>query len=544
MNESKNLLALVIRYCLWYYLYMEKGRYILVAIFLLAVGAVCFSADSEQVDFVPSRLAVCSPWYYVSPTDIDLQASYCGFDPAQKKRIAKLSIGEKALDMIENADEVVLASVFLFDVLYAEGKPEMDIVSKLTDLLVKKRSENPDFSVVIMLDPINRAYNNRRGPAVKRLSASGADIFYSDLVSTNSATALGVGETLRDGLRLADNLSFGVVSKVLSVVASPKIPIKNDLDEDGISIEALWNAAAIKANHRKLLVTDSGDTYEALVSSANPHNASAGSANYSISVKGDFAKYIYMNIRADVELSIKLDYAYWSDPSAKYRESFLKDKLPAFKTSSYLAGFKSKKTPIGVRYITEGQIRREILRLLAAAKDDDEIRIQMFYLSDIEVVDAIADAAGRVKKPVRLILDPSKDAFGKIKDGTPNRQVAAYLMQKKKDLGLNIEIRWYDTHGEQNHAKIMSITNPKADKYEVITGSANWTGKNLKDINMESNVSLKDAKGVCGKFNGIFDKFWTNSDGLVYTIKYEGKYEKHAGMSKWLDGEKWGYVSW
>ena len=90
----------------------------------------------------------------------------------------------------------------------------------------------------------------------------------------------------------------------------------------------------------------------------------------------------------------------------------------------------------------------------------------------------------------------------------------------------------------------MSITNEKTDKYEVITGSANWTGKNLKDINMESNISLKDAKGVCGKFNGFFDKFWTNSDGLVYTIKYEGKYEKHTGMKKWLDGEKWGYVSW
>jgi phosphatidylserine/phosphatidylglycerophosphate/cardiolipin synthase-like enzyme len=184
------------------------------------------------------------------------------------------------------------------------------------------------------------------------------------------------------------------------------------------------------------------------------------------------------------------------------------------------------------------------LRLLAAAKGDDEVRIQMFYLSDIDVVDAIADAAGRVNKPLRLILDPSKDAFGKIKDGTPNRQVAAYLMDKKKKGDLALEIRWYETHGEQNHAKIMSIINEKTDKHEVITGSANWTGKNLKDINMESNVSLKGAKGICDKFNGLFDRFWTNSDGMVYTVEYEGKYQKHTGMSKWLDGERWGYVSW
>lgn len=522
---------------------MVIGRYIPVFI-LLALPAVCFSADSEQIDYVPGRLSVSSPWYYVSESDIDLQASYCGFDTVKKKRISNLTIGKKALEMIEKADKFALASVFLFDVLYADAPPEMDIVKQLTDLLVKKRAQDPDFSVIIMLDPINRAYSNRRGPAVKRLAKSGADTFYSDLVSTNSATALGVGETLRDGLRLVDNLSLGVIGKVLGVVASPKIPIKNDLDEDGISIEALWNAAAIKANHRKLLVTDSGDTCEALVSSANPHNASTGSANYSISVRGDIAKYIYMNIRKDVELSIKLDYAYWSDGSASYKSRFLEDKLPAFKTASYLPAVKTEKTPIGIRYLTESRIRKEILRLLDAAKPNDQIRIQMFYLSDIEVVDAIAETARRLSNPLRLILDPSKDAFGTIKDGTPNRQVAAYLMEKKKKENLNIQIRWYETHGEQNHAKIMSITNEKTDKYQVFTGSANWTGKNLKDINMESNVSLKGAKAICEKFNGLFDKFWTNSDGLVYTIRYEGKYQKHTGMSKWLDGEKWGYVSW
>jgi len=184
--------------------------------------------------------------------------------------------------------------------------------------------------------------------------------------------------------------------------------------------------------------------------------------------------------------------------------------------------------------------------MLENARQDDIVRIQMFYLSDFKVIKAIIKTAKRLKKPMLIILDPSNDAFGMKKDGTPNRQVAAYLMKKKKQHGLNLEIRWYDTHGEQNHAKIMSITNtePARQKYELINGSANWTGKNLKDINLEANICLKGSKKVVNKFNTLFDLFWWNSDGMAYTIGYQGKYEAHTGLNKWKDGERWGYVAW
>ena len=74
--------------------------------------------------------------------------------------------------------------------------------------------------------------------------------------------------------------------------------------------------------------------------------------------------------------------------------------------------------------------------------------------------------------------------------------------------------------------------------------TANWTGKNLKDINLESNIAVKGSKKIVNKFNSLFDLFWDNSDGMIYTIDYQGKYETHAGMDKWRSGENWGYVSW
>ena len=100
------------------------------------------------------------------------------------------------------------------------------------------------------------------------------------------------------------------------------------------------------------------------------------------------------------------------------------------------------------------------------------------------------------------------------------------------------------THGEQNHAKIMSVTNPVENKYQLLTGSYNWTGKNLNNINMESDIFIKGSKKLTTQLNDLFDKFWTNSDGMIYTIQYKGKYQKQAGIKKWLNGEKWGYVSW
>jgi hypothetical protein len=523
-----------------------KPMSIIVSMPLLILFALCPPIQAKEYDLAPRRLTVESPVFYVSENDIDLQASYSGFDPNTQKRFSRLTINRKVMEMINDSNRVILASIFLFDIIYSDQQPQIDIVNEITNAIIEKKKSDPSITVVFVLDPINRAYGHRIGPAVKRLLENGVDIFYSDLVPTKSATTLGIGELSRDALRFVDNLSFGSIGRALSVVTRQKLPLPNPLDEGGTSIESLWNVLALKANHRKLLVTDNQEIYEALISSANPHNASIPSANYSVSVKGELAKYIYMVIRQDVIQSKKMHMVDWSNKSKDYKEKFLTDVLPAIAPSGFQVPGPSSSRPVGVSFVTESRIRDKVIEMLEGVKADDHVRIQMFYLSEFKVIDAIVNAAKRLKNPMRIILDPNKDAFGKVKDGTPNRQVAAYLMKKKKELGLNLDIRWYDTHGEQNHAKIMSITSAdeQAPKYELINGSANWTGKNLKDINLEANVYVRNSKKIIDKFNKLFDMLWGNSDGMIYTIDYKGKYEAHTGMNKWRDGEKWGYVSW
>jgi len=138
---------------------------------------------------------------------------------------------------------------------------------------------------------------------------------------------------------------------------------------------------------------------------------------------------------------------------------------------------------------------------------------------------------------IAFILDANKDSFDMEKDGTPNRQAARYLLRKARETGGELEFRWYSTHGEQNHAKTMSITNPSAGRHWITTGSANWTGRNLAGVNMEANVVVDGAPALNSKFNDDFDLFWTNRDGNEYSLHYDAFKDATAADAKWRRGE-------
>ena len=190
----------------------------LLFILLLAIvfGAAGCSGDAENVyDITAKRLTVRSPWFAVGVDDVELQASYSGYDIEKQERFSRLAIGDKALEMIAGANDVILGTAFLFDILSMESAPYRDIVEELTTELIKKKQQNPDIVIAIVLDPINNGYSKRVSPAAKRLIENGVDIFYSDLISTKSATRLGVMHHFRRGLRFADTLMLGVLTPAL-----------------------------------------------------------------------------------------------------------------------------------------------------------------------------------------------------------------------------------------------------------------------------------------------------------------------------------------
>lgn len=491
----------------------------------------------------PRRINNESNWFRVNEDDVDLHLNYTGVRP-DGEQLVHLEIGDKAMDMIRNADRLVVASVFLFDSIYAkDGDPMRDIVQELTDLLVAKKQATPGLHVAIILDPSHRAYGHRVSPSEKRLRDAGIDVFYSDLLEElKRASLLGIREGLGHGARWIHSIPIPGLHQVEKVIFSPaRIKLPPRMDEEPITLEMVYNALLLKANHRKLLVTDvHGEGMEALVSSANPHNASVRFPNHALSVRGEPAWYMYRVLREDIAQSIRLgEHTHWHDAvDTAYVTSYLDEQLPPMPAPEATA---VPENPVQIRFVSESRIADAVVERLGAVQADDEIRIQMFYLSYRPVVKALVRASRVVRRPICILLDPNMDSFNMKNDGTPNRQVAHWMRNKSRHRGA-LTFRWYNTRGEQNHAKSMCITNPDPRRNWLTTGSCNWTGRNMNGVNMEANLVVRGSVGLNQAFNQHFDLLWTNRDGNLYSLDYED-FADHGGYLKWTLGEKPFYYS-
>ena len=128
---------------------------------------------------------------------------------------------------------------------------------------------------------------------------------------------------------------------------------------------------------------------------------------------------------------------------------------------------------------------------------------------------AFKEAIGRGAQ-VRLLLDVNRDAFGREKNGIPNRAVAAELMELEKDG--QVDVRWAATHGEQFHAKVLRIFGERQNI--LCLGSANWTRRNLDNLNLEANLLFEDAPSIGAQFDAYFETLWANSAGFEESLPY------------------------
>ena len=180
--------------------------------------------------------------------------------------------------------------------------------------------------------------------------------------------------------------------------------------------------------------------------------------------------------------------------------------------------------------LTEGAIRESLIEKLDASRTGDAIDIAQFYFSDRHVIEALLNA-GRRGATIRVVLDPNKDAFGFEKSGIPNREVASELIGASDGA---IKLRWYRTHGEQFHSKLVSIR--RGDRFWLMLGSANFTRRNLADYNLEADVAV-DAPAnseLAAAVADWFETMWSNRPGASeYTADAE-VYAEPSQLRYWL----------
>jgi hypothetical protein len=173
--------------------------------------------------------------------------------------------------------------------------------------------------------------------------------------------------------------------------------------------------------------------------------------------------------------------------------------------------------PYKITFLTEKEIKSELVNSFSNLANGDSLMIAMFYLSKRDVINSILKASKKGAH-VRIILDPNKVGFGFEKDGTPNQPVANELLKKSKG---NIKLRWYKTHGEQFHTKLNYIKYIDGTS-KVILGNSNLTKKNLGGFNLEAELMVEANSNtpLIKEINNYYERIWNNIDGNTYTVEY------------------------
>lgn len=381
--------------------------------------------------------------------------------------------------MIDEAEEFLVIDMFLFNDDYDHANESLDfppMSMEFAEKITEKKRENPEMDIVFITDRLNTFYGTYEPEHFKMLREAGVHLVETDV------------SPLRDSNPIYSSvyrsyLQWGGTSEGSWLM--------NALRPEGpeVNIRSYLSLLNFKANHRKIVINEK----EAVVTSANPHDASFYHSNIAFKVSGEILNDLLQSERSVLEMS-GADASMFDD---------------------FTVETETDTGPYTVQLVTEKKVKDSMIEMMETAGEGDSIKIGMFYLSDRDVIGALKEALERGVS-VQMILDVNQDAFGNEKNGIPNRPVAAELMK----MDTPPEIRWYESHGEQYHSKMMIVET--GDEVAVTAGSSNFTRRNIEDYNLETNVVVTGHRDEAAMDEVLqyYNRIWNNEDG-TYTVEYE-----------------------
>jgi HKD family nuclease len=400
-------------------------------------------------------------------------------------------IFDQIFQTIDQAEQFIVIDMFLFNSYYKDGMLYTPLSGMLTDRLVNKKKAYPSMPIVFITDEVNTMYGSAMPPELERLKTVGIEVVISDVNPLRDSVP-SYSAVWRTFFQWFGQSGTGWLPNPMVDTAPP------------LSLRSYLKLVNVKANHRKVIITERA----LIVSSANAHDSSAYNSNSAFLVSGDIIADALASEQAVAAFSV-----HSGTPVA----------FPGYVPSGKEEG------DIEVRLLTEGKIYKHVLQSLSEAGAGDQVWMGMFYLADRGVIQALIEASKRGAE-LRLILDPNQNAFGRDKIGVPNRPVAKELLDASDN---QINIRWYNTTDEQYHTKLLFID--KTDTIIVNNGSANFTERNLDDLNLETNLGIT-APGnspVAQQLRQYFKRLW-NNEGAPYTLDYEAFEDKTVIIKQWM----------
>lgn len=394
-------------------------------------------------------------------------------------------IMDRVLELIDSANELVVVDMFLFNDFAGEDSYR-PLSSELTDVLIAARQRHPQMPVVLISDPFNTLYGGVESAQFEALRGAGIDVVMTDLSKLPASNPTWTGIWTLCCSYLGNSTEGGW--------------LPNPVGEGKVTLRTYLHLLNFRANHRKTLIVGHNGEWTGLVTSMNPHDASSRHDNSAVQFSGAAALDLLQTERAVALLSGYAPATDWPDAPA-------------------VSGSQSPQLQV----LTEGAIEQGLLQLIDSAQSGDQIDLEMFYLSSRPVIEALI-AAHQRGATLRVILDPNRDAFGREKNGIPNRQAAWDLHEA------GIPVRWCATEGEQCHRKWIRLERTDGSA-ELIAGSANFTRRNLHDLNLETSVRLvsRSDSPQISEQRGDFEREWHNANGAIYSLPYAD----FADHSRW-----------
>lgn len=397
------------------------------------------------------------------------------------RRHADQAIFEAALAMIRGARRLIVADQFLYNPWRGTAAGDFQpLCATFTDALVAQRHRYPALRAVLITDPVNTAYGAEWPPHLQRLQEAGVEVVLTPL------------------RRLADSNPawswlWRTLLRHLALDGLGRFP--HPFKPGRVRLATYLRLLHFKANHRKTLIVDANDHWVGLVSSSNPHDASCWHHNLALRFKGAAVGDLLASENAVLALAGRTPLMFPPLPAAA------ESRVPG-------------QGRLRLAVLTEAAIRDRLLAELAATGAGDRVAMAVFYLAHRGVIRALIGAHRR-GAGVRVLLDANHDAFGRRKDGVPNRPVAWELHRA------GIAVRWFNTHGEQAHSKFVLIHRLDGSAH-LVSGSANFTRRNLDDFNLETDVAVGGPAdhAVFRDVKAYFDRQWENEGGIAFSLPY------------------------
>lgn len=480
-------------------------RIVLFALLIVWAGTAVWETEKP----LPPGTHTHAEWQVSSPADVSFIADITTAD-AYGRAIMSQDIFDQVLAIVRGAQRFLVIDYFLFNAHRGKAggpAPTRALSSELRDALIEQKKLKPDLRILFITDPINDVYGGDPSEDLRRLRDAGVDVVVTNL------------DALRDSNYIYSSF-WRLAISWWAGDGSGKGWLPNPLDEQSqdVTFSAWARLVNFKANHRKVIIGDDGGPgLVGIVTSANPHDGSSAHSNVAVRIAGPALAPLL-----DSEMEVAR-FSGWQGVIAVEPSRV----APPANDSTQLEAGQIVRTQV----LTEGAIRDSVVEHIDAAVRGESIDIAMFYISDRKVIDALLDAADR-GVTVRLILDPNKDAFGHEKNGIPNRPVASELVAASNGA---IHVRWYRTHGEQFHTKLVMVYG--TDRLWMSLGSANLTRRNIGDYNLEANVAVETARASAlgTQVLNYFDTLWGNRAGMgiEYTADF-GVYADPTQANYWL----------